>query len=220
MQPASRFDSPRWELVNAILIAVVSFATALLVYMTNTAGSNASSSSHQGMIDAVKLDAFANESWRQVYQDASSAYTFAVARDGNEALKASQDPATQAQAKNFETYLLPSLQMFASPLTTEIKYQRQDGTYDLQARFDGLQDDPIIKAQDPQAQFQKAEQFYAQQRWYLTGSILLALSLFWLALAQISKARRKGWSMGFGVLFFLIGALWVIGYLVVQGGAA
>jgi hypothetical protein len=32
MQPPSRFDSPRWELVNAILIAVVSFAVAFLLF--------------------------------------------------------------------------------------------------------------------------------------------------------------------------------------------
>jgi hypothetical protein len=32
MQPASRFDSPHWELVNAILIAVVSIATAFLQF--------------------------------------------------------------------------------------------------------------------------------------------------------------------------------------------
>ena len=53
--------SSKFELVSAILIALVSFATALTVYLTNQSSSAASENNRQGMIAAIKLEAFANE---------------------------------------------------------------------------------------------------------------------------------------------------------------
>ena len=206
------FDAPRWELATALLIAVVSFTTALVVYLTNRAGSDAADESHQGLIEAIKLQAFANENWRETYQVAASAYTFTAFQDGAQALEASQDPDALALAENYRQFLLPNLQLLAEPLVTELQYQRSDGTYNLQKRFAALQDEPEIKALDPQARFDRAAKDYARQRWYVNGSVLLAASLFWLALAQVSHTRRRLLSVGAGLLFFAVGVVWVLSY--------
>jgi uncharacterized membrane protein len=43
-----------FEVINAILIAVVSLTTAFAVWRTNVVGSNADNENRQGLIDAVK----------------------------------------------------------------------------------------------------------------------------------------------------------------------
>ena len=60
MKRSSWFTS-RFEVVNAILIAVVSLTTAFAVWRTNVVGSNADDENRQGLIDAVKKQAFDND---------------------------------------------------------------------------------------------------------------------------------------------------------------
>jgi hypothetical protein len=67
MQTENRLDSPRWELATAIVIAIVSLTTALAVWWTSTIASRAADFSRQGLIDAIKVQAGANEDWRKVY---------------------------------------------------------------------------------------------------------------------------------------------------------
>ncbi|MDQ3004752.1 MAG: hypothetical protein M3R47_05140 [Chloroflexota bacterium] len=59
MKRSSWFTS-RFEVINAILIAVVSLTTAFAVWRTNVVGSNADDENRQGLIDAVKKQAFGN----------------------------------------------------------------------------------------------------------------------------------------------------------------
>ena len=200
----------RFEVVNAFLIAVVSLTAALAVWRTNLIGSNAADEGRLGLIDAVKKQAYANESHRKVYEEVGFAYQFSVKQAEAQKLEASRDPSTQHQAANIKQYLLPNMQLLGQPLTTDEKYQRSDGTYDLQKRLADLQSTDEDQL-DPSASFAKADSFFAQQRWLVIGSIFIALSLFWLALAEVSHERLRGWQFTVGVGTYLVGILWFIG---------
>ena len=211
MQKPKWWESTRLEVLVAFLIAIVSLTTALSVWRTNTVGSNASDESRQGLIDAVKKQAFANEDWRKAYEEASFAHSYAIDLANAETLAASSDPAAQAQAKNIEKYLLPNLQLLAAPLAVDKKYARADGTYDIQKRFDDLEAEGDLTKLDPEASFKRADSFFAQQRWLVVGSVLLAISLFWLGLAQISGARKRFVTMLIGLFFYGLGLFWYFG---------
>jgi hypothetical protein len=224
MQKPKWWESTRLEVLVAFLIAIVSLTTALSVWRTNTVGSTASDESRQGLIDAVKKQAFANEDWRKAYEEASFAHTYAIEVANAEALAASSDPAAQAQAKNIEKYLLPNLQLLAAPLAVDKKYARADGTYDIQKRFADLEAEGDLTKLDPEASFKRADSFFAQQRWLVVGSVLLAISLFWLGLAQISGARKRFVTMLIGLFFYGLGLVWFFGveavFLVLRRGGS
>jgi len=220
MKTAGWFGS-RFEILNAVLIAIVSLSTAFAVWRTNVIGSNAANQSRRGMIDAVKKQALTNENYRKVYEEAGFAYQFAVKQAEAQALEASDDPASQDRAANIQQYLLPNMQLIASPLATDEEYQNPDGTYDLGAR---LEDMPTEEERqlDPAVAFDRAESLYAQQRWLAAGSVLLAVSLFWLAMAEISSERRRLWGFVFGLAVYLLGLTWFfgveIGFFLIRGG--
>lgn len=209
MKRSSWFTS-RFEVVNAILIAVVSLTTAFSVWRTNMLGSNAANESRMGLIDAVKKQAFDNENYRKVYEEAGFAYQFAVKQAEVEALEASDDPIVQKQAANIRQYLLPNMQLLAQPLATDEKYQNEDGTYDLQKRLSDMQSSEESQL-DPAESFARADSFFSQQRWLVVGSVILAVSLFWLALAEVSNERLRGWQFTLGVAMYLLGILWFVG---------
>jgi hypothetical protein len=220
MKPWSWFKS-HFEVFNAILIALVSLSTAFAVWRTNIIGSNAVDQGRLGLIDAVKKQSFTNENYRKAYQEAGFAYQFAVKQAEAEALAAGDD-ADQDRAANLQEYLLPTLQLLASPLASDEKYLKDDGTYDLKLRLQDLVTDEE-RALDPQGLFERSDLLYAQQRWLAIGSILLAISLFCLTLAEISPGhvRTLGFIAGLGS--YGLGIVWFITveivFLVLQRGA-
>lgn len=210
----SRWFTSRFEVVNAILIAVVSLTTAFAVWRTNVVGSNAAEESRQGLINAIKKQTSENEKYRQVYGEAGFAYQFAVKQAEVEALEASDDPVVQDQAANMRQYLLPNMQLLAQPLSTDEKYQNADGTYDIQKRLTDLQSTEESQL-DPTASFARADSLFAQQRWLVVGTVFLALSLFWLALAEISHERQRGWQFTLGLVIYFVGIFWFLGVEVI-----
>ena len=59
----------------------------------------------------------------------------------------------------------------------------------------------LIKTlQDPEASARLADSLGAEQRWLTVDGILLAIALFWLALAQISAGRLRLVTLAFGGL--------------------
>ena len=105
-------------------------------------------------------------------------------------------------------YLLPSLQL-VTELTTDDKYLKEDGTYDLELRFADLEAaTPDLTALDPTASFKLSDQYSSEQRWLTVGVILLAISLFWLALSQLSMKRSRLVTLAIGVGFYLFGLTW------------
>lgn len=224
MQTASRFDSPRWELATAVVIGVVSLSTALAVWWTSTIASRRADLNRQGMIDAIKVQAGANEDWRKAYEEAAYAARYAIGAAEAEALVASDDPGARARGENLKAYLLPNLQLMAAPLGSDPEYALPAGTYDIPRRIQDLEAGSDLGALDPAETFAAADRLGAQQRWLVVGSVLLAISLFWLALAQISHSRRRLLTFFVGLGFFAASLFYLLVVSVVfallQGGAA
>ncbi len=205
-------DPRRMEVMIAILIALVSLTTALAAWRTSVVGSSAADASRQGIIDAIKKGASENQSWRKLYEEAGYATGFAIESAAADAMDASGDEMYRATAKNLRQYLLPSLQLLSDELGTDEKYLKPDNTFDLEKRFADLQaESPDIEALDPLLSFELAGRYASEQRWLTVGTVLLAISLFWLGMAEIlaGRARVVNLSIGlgvyiFGILFLLI----------------
>ena len=119
---------------------------------------------------------------------------------------------------------LPSLQLPGAPLVSDPIYQNADGTYDLGKRFDALEADASdLRDLNPQASFQLANRYYAEQRWLTVAMVLLAVSLFWLALAEIGGGRQRLLTLLIGGSVYGLGLAILVGveliFLVIRGGA-
>src|SRR5512137_1350749 len=192
MVKTSQNKSLRLDLLIASLIAVASVTFALTAWRISLVSSSAGDASRQGLIDAIKVQAFTSENWQQVYEEANAAENYSVYLAEVDALESSSDPALADQAANLRQYLLPNLLLLAGPLATDPIYQNPDGTYDLQKRFDRLQaETPDLRTLDPQVSFQLADRYSAEQRWLTVAAVLVAISLFWLALAEVGGKRWR-----------------------------
>lgn len=208
MKEKKIIDPARLEVVIAILIALVSLTTALAAWRTNIVGSNAAEANRQGLIDALKKDAFQNENWRKAYEEAGYAATFAIESAAADAMDASKDESQRAVSKNLRQFLLPSLQLLSDPLGTDEKYLKSDGTFDIEKRLANLEaENSDLTALDPVASFELADQYTAEQRWLTVGTVLLAISLFWLGFAEILSGRGRIINMVFGMGVYLFGLL-------------
>jgi hypothetical protein len=216
--------SNRLELVIAMLIAIVSLTTALAAWRTNAVGSKAGDATRQGLIDAVKKQATTNEDWRKLYEEAGYSQSYAVTLAGIEALEASGDGVAAVQAANLRKYLLPGIIQLTDPLGTDSQYKLENGTYDLEKRFADIQAAaPDLLALDPQASFKLAEKYSSEQRWLMLGTVLLALSLFWLALSEVGGSRLRIGTLAIGVVIYLFGLAWFffveVLFIALRGGA-
>jgi hypothetical protein len=204
-------ESPRLDVFIAIVIALVSVTTAFSAWRASMVSSAAGDAIRQGMIDAVKKQTAENEDWRKTYEEANYAQVYAVTVAEVEAFEQSNNDIAEAQAKNLRQYLLPNLQLLGGQLASEEKYLKADGTFDLNQRFADLQaGSPDLAGLDPQAWFQLSDHYGAEQRWLTIGVVLLAISLFWLALSELSAKRSRLIMLiiGLGVYFF--GLAWFI----------
>lgn len=200
----------RFEAVNAILIALVSLTTAFSVWRTNVVGSQAADESRLGLINAVKNRSLDNENYRKLYEEAGFSYRFAVKEAEVKALETGTNAEARSRAANIHKYLLPNMQLLAQPLATDEKYRNADGTFDLQKRFADMQNDGEA-IPDPAASFARADSLFSEERWLVIGSILLAISLFWLTLAEISGERMRAVEFVVGLGVYLFGVAWFLG---------
>jgi len=216
-------ESPRLDIFIAVIIAVVSATTAFAAWRASMVSSAAGDAIRQGLIDAVKKQTASSEDWRRTYEEAGHAQTYAVTLAQVEAFENSSDKAAQAQAKNMRQYLLPNLQLIVD-LTKDDKYLKSDGTYDLDQRFADLEAEaPDLAGLSPEASFKLSDQYSSEQRWLTVGVVLLAISLFWLALSQLNTKRSRLATLAIGAGIYLIGLVWFglveLIFLIVRGGA-
>ena len=211
MTEKQRFDPARMDLVIALLIALVSLTTALAAWRTNVVGSSAADANRQGLIDALKKGAGQNEDWRKVYEEAGYASSFAIESAAADAMEASKDESLKAASKNLRQYLLPSLQLLSEPLGTQEKYLKSDGTFDIEKRIaDIATESPDLLALDPATSFALADKYSSEQRWLTVGTVLLAISLFWLGLAEILSGRGRSVNMTLGIAVYLVGLIFFL----------
>lgn len=211
------------EVWIAVLIALVSLTTALATWRTASLGSKAGDLIYKGLIDAVKRQANANENWHQAYQDAGNARDYLITLDGLNVQEKSTDPANQELALQLRTYLLPGMEKQAAPLGTDPTYLTPQGWLNVQKRFDELEvQSSDLSSLDPPASFSLADKYYAEQRWLVMGTILIAISLFWLGLSQLSHLRSRILILVLGVLVYGFGLVWSLGvelvFFILRGG--
>lgn len=212
-----QLDPARMDMVIAILIVLVSLSTALAAWRMNIVGSNAAEANRQGLIDALKQGAAQNEGWRRVYEEAGYAATFSIESAAADAMDASGEESLQAAAVNLRQYLLPSLQLLSEPLGTQEKYLTPDGAFDIEQRFaDQQAEAPDLLALDPADSFELADRYASEQRWLTVGTVLLAISLLWLGLAEFLSGRARTTNLTLGVGIYLLGLLF---FLIVEVAA-
>jgi len=214
----------RLDVWIAILIALVSLTTALAAWRTASLGSKAGDLISKGMLDAVKQQATANEDWRRAYEEAGYARDYLITLDGLIVQENSSDTTSQEHAAQLRTYLLPGMESLATPLGTDSKYLTPEGLLKIQKRFAELETQyPDLSSLNPQASFSLADNYFSEQRWLVVGTILIAISLFWLGLSQLPHLRSRVMILVFGVLVYGIGLAWGLGvelvFIILRGGA-
>jgi hypothetical protein len=211
MTEKRRLDPARMDVWIAILIALVSLTTALAAWRTNTVGSSAADANRQGLIDALKKGAAQDEDWRKIYEEAGYASSFAIESAAADAMDASKDKTLTAASKNLRQYLLPNMQLLSGPLGTQEKYLKPDGNFDIEKRFGDLEAEaPDLVALDPVASFKRADQYSSEQRWLTVGTVLLAISLLWLGLAEVLAGRGRTVNLTLGIGVYLLGLLFFL----------
>ncbi len=220
----SKEKGNRLEVWIAVLIALVSLTTALATWRTASLGSKAGDLIFKGLLDAVKRQATANEDWREAYGEAGYARDYLITLDGLVVQENSADPASQEHAAQLRTYLLSGMEALATPLGTDPSYLTPEGRLNVQKRFDELEaQTPDLSSLDPTASFTLADAYYAEQRWLVVGTILIAVSLFWLGLSQLSHLRARILILVLGVIVYGIGLVWTLGvevvFFILRGGA-
>ncbi len=206
MKETSQTNSSRLDILIAFLIAVVSTTFAVSAWRISMVSSNAGDASRHGILETIKKQSFTNEDWRTTYEEAGNAEGYAVYLAEINALEAGGDPAAAAQAVNLRQYLLPSLKLLAGPLASEDEYRNPDDTYNLQKRFEALEAaTPDLQDLDPQSAFQLAGRYNSEQRWLTVATVLLATSLFWLALAEIGGKRLRLSTLVIGAVVYGVG---------------
>ncbi len=214
MKKSKWSDPSRLDLLFAVLMAIVSLTTAVAAWRTNAVGSQAADTLHRGLVDAIKKDAAMNEDWRRAYEEAGYARDWAIALAGIQSLENSGDAAAVQRAGIMRQFLLPGLASLAGPFAADSAYRKADGTFDVDKRFASLEaETPDLAGLDPQASFQRAAVSFNEQRWLVVGTVLLALSLFWLGAAQISKGRLRSLARAAGTAIYVFGLAW---FLVVE----
>ena len=204
-------DPARMDVVIAVLIALVSLTTALAAWRTSIVGSSAAEANRQGLLDTLKKGVAQNELWRQVYEEAGYAATFVIESAAADAMDASEDPSLNAAAKYIRQYLLPSLQLPSEPLGTQKKYMKSNGTFDLDKRFVDLEAEGSDSVSvDPLASFELADRYTSEQRWLTVGTVLMAISLFWLTLAEVISGPRRTTNLTLGIGIYILGLLFFI----------
>jgi hypothetical protein len=224
MESSGSEKKTRFELLVPLLIAIVSMTFAAASWRISMVSSSAGDASRKGILDAIKKQAYTNENWRQTYEEANYTENYSVVLAEVERLEASADPNLKARAANLRQYLLPNMQLIAGALAADPAYQKPDGTYDLQKRFETLQADTAgLGDLDPQASFRLAARYFAEQRWLIVTAVLFAISLFWLALTEMSKARMRNTLLVIGAIVYAVG-LFMAGaveltFFILRGGA-
>lgn len=199
-------DDERYEIVVAVLLALVALTAALAAWRTTTVGSNAAEATRQGLIDTVKLQDYIATDESLAYQEAGWAVRALTTQAESAAMQASDVPALRQLGRNVEQYSVPNLSGPAGAFLTDDLFT-PEGPPDVAARMAQLRESEPLYGElgDPQEWFAQATTYSDEKQWLTVVSVVLAIALFWLGLAEIGRGRWRLVNMLVGV------AIWAIG---------
>jgi hypothetical protein len=209
----------KFDILTGLAIALVTVTAALVLWQASRFDSNASELDRQGMIETIKREAAAAETVRFLYQEASYGVLYDVARTRTiralqrvETSRQQHDEAGMKEASSLGQWLGQAASSLAgfSPLSANDSYRLEAGRFDLDKRFQALQNQNVdLRDLDPFARFARADQLHAKAK-RLTGTIVVfACALLFFTMAQIIDNRlRYLFALG-GVGFYSLGVLLV-----------
>jgi hypothetical protein len=197
-------SSDRFQIIVAVLIAVVSVASAGVIWRASLAGSSASSADRQGLIATVKYEAAYAQTVSTLYEEARYASQHARYQARVDMLEALDDDAAHSEAE-WVKQIVVNLGSFTL-LATDPTYRTADGGLDLDARLGDLRAaDADLRDLDPQQDFAAADRYYSESQLLVSAVIVFAVALFFLTLAEITRHRVRVALAVAGVVVFLIG---------------
>jgi hypothetical protein len=207
--PAGR-GGDRFQTIVAILIAVVSVASAGVIWRASMAVSSAAAADRHGLVDTVQYEAAFAQNVSMLYQEARYAGQHDSYRARVETLRGSDLPGARSEAE-WVDQIAGGLALF-TPLAGDPAYRTQDGRLDLERRLDDLRAaDADLRDLDPQAEFAAADELYVESQVLVSTVIVFAVALFFLTLAEMTRSRAR---VGLAITG---GAMFVLGLVVAAG---
>ncbi len=200
------------DVAVAVLIALVALTTALSAWRTSNVGSAASDAIRSGLFDTVKLEASHSIDQKAAYDQADYATQAALERAAAAAMATSHRPALQQESGNVLTYLVGGLEKLGGPFVAQAA-RTPGAPLDIEGEVDrGMRADPGVASLNPQAAYTLAAQYNDEKRWLTLISVVLAISLFWLGLAEVTKGRWRllDVAVGTGIWVVCLAALAVV----------
>ena len=197
----------------AAAMAIVLMATAVAGWRSSDLGSRAGDAERLGMIQSIQHQDFLNLDWQLAYQEAGQCPALSPGRGrGGGPWRPVAIQGWGRRRRTSASTCCRIWRLLGEPLTTDATYAEADGSLDIGQRFADLQaQNADLAALDPEGAFTQAEYYQSQQRSYFVGAVLLALSLFWLGLAEITRGKARITGLVMGVLVFLFGLAWIAG---------
>jgi hypothetical protein len=195
----------RLEVAIAILIAVVAVTAALAAWRTSVVGSDVADTNRTGLIDVTKQQAMHHINEGSAYSEADYAVQSAMKAAEAAALIASSDPALVAAGTSMRDNLIPSMDQLAGPFPKGSPTSTL-GTFDIPQRIADIEAaDAQYQAVRPATSFALADDYSNEKRWLTLLSVVLAIALFWLGMAEITSGRWRIVNLVTGVAIWLAG---------------
>ncbi len=202
---AGRPRAGRLDVVIAVLLAVVAVTAAFAAWRTSVVGSNVAGTNRSGMLEISQLQTMHQIDQSAAYGEAASAAEAAMRAASADALVDSGSATLSATGRGLREYLLPALVQQGGPFATG-DLRTAAGTFDVDARVAAIAaQDAGYAALDPPATFALADDYADEKRWLTVLSVVLAISLFWLGLAEITAGRWRVVNLVAGVGIYLAG---------------
>ena len=203
----------KFQIVVAVLIALVAISAAVVAWRASMVSSAASDAHMEGIINTVKWEAAATEDVRRLYQEADYATTYVslirqadlLSEQGTQWLQeGKEDEALEAQAQALVYQTLASNLAVFTPMTTDSEYRQEDGTFNFQSRLADLRaGHQDLVDLDPAASFKEADERLTESRVLTAMIVFLTGALLFYTLAQIIENRLKYVLVALGSMVFV-----------------
>jgi hypothetical protein len=191
MDEAASTRRGRLEVAIAVLIALVAMTTALSAWRTSNVGSAASDQMRAGIFATLKLETTHSIDQKSAYDQADYATQAALERAAAAAMASSGRPALRQEAGNVLTYLVGGLEKLGGPFVAQAA-ATPAAPLDVESEVArAMQSDTAVASLDPDGAFGLSTQYNDEKRLLTLISVVLAISLFWLGMAEVTRGRWR-----------------------------